>query len=78
MKQATLKSQLKTYLRETGCWVHKGQIEEMRWKNQKNFTYYLASNVNRTLQKMREYGIIEVRDDKNRKSVEYRYAIPKV
>lgn len=74
MKQPTLKSQLLQYLFKLAPhWVHKGQLENIKWKNQKNFSYYLPSNVASELRKMEQASKIAVRDDKNRKSIEYRY-----
>lgn len=74
MKQPTLKSQLlQRFFAHEGEWIHKGKIEAVRWQNQKNFTYYLPDNVGVTLRKLVRDGKIEVRDDVNRKSVEYRF-----
>lgn len=74
MKQPTLKSQIRSFLREkNGNWIHKGQIVKITWKNQKNGTTYLADNVGVVLRKLERDRIIAVRDDIHHKSIEYRF-----
>lgn len=64
----TLEQQLLGFLSREWEWHSKGSILNREWKNQRNFTRYLPSTVDRALRKLEESSKIAVRyEGKNTK-----------
>jgi hypothetical protein len=68
-----LKGLLISYLQQQKDWTHKGTIQELVWKNPKNSTRYIPDNVGTCLRWLERNHFIAVKDDKESKSVLYKY-----
>lgn len=68
----SLRKQIKKYIQQRKGWIHKGELERAGFKD-KNGSYYLASTVTRMLRDLESNKEIITREDKNGKSVEYKF-----
>lgn len=68
-----LKGDLIAFLAEKKDWIHKGEIQALTWTNKRNGTRYIPDNVGTCLRWLERNCWIAVRDDKNSKSVCYKY-----
>jgi len=68
-----LRGQLISHLREKKDWVHKGDIQNIKWFNSRNGTQYIPDAVGVNLRWLERNHYIAVKADRNNKSVLYKY-----